>query len=226
MAVLVLGTPKGGAGKSTSSVIIATCLAQRGAKVCIIDTDESQACVDWKKGSAANVAVVSARSVHDLQAEVTKQSAENDLVVIDLEGAATRLMSHAVMLADLILIPMQAGGQDAKKAWEMIEMIEETEAALRRPLPHRVFMTRTSEAVKSRAQRKLMAEIEKKAVPRLQTQLYQRAPFNEIFIANKSIYEMDKGKVNGLPQAIENADKFADEVTEILMGLMAGKVAA
>lgn len=225
MAVLVFGSPKGGAGKSTSSVILSTCLAQRGAKVCIIDTDESQACIDWKKGSTANVAVVSARTVSALNEEVDKQSEVNDLVVIDLEGAATRLMSQAVMLSDLVLIPMQAGGQDAKRAWDMIEMIEETERALRRPLPYRVFLTRTGE-IKSRAQRKLMGEIDQKAVPRLDVQIYQRAAFNEIFISNKSIYEMENNKVNGLPQAIENADRFADEVTEILRGLLAGRAAA
>lgn len=225
MAVLVFGSPKGGAGKSTSSVILSTCLAQRGAKVCIIDTDESQACIDWKNGSNSNVSVVSARSVSALQDEVTKQGEHNDLVVIDLEGAATRLMSHAVMLADLVLIPMRSGGQDAKRAWDMIEMVKETEAALRRRLPYNVFLTCTGE-IKSRSYRKLVAEIEQKGVPRLATELYQRAPFNEIFIANKSIYEMDKAKVNGLPQAFENADRFADEVTEILRNLVAGRAAA
>ena len=39
MPVISTANPKGGSGKSTSTLVIATTLAAKGASVCIIDAD-------------------------------------------------------------------------------------------------------------------------------------------------------------------------------------------
>ena len=60
MPVLVFSSPKGGAGKTTASVILATELAGKGAGVTILDADPNRNAVDWAKlpGVPASLTVV------------------------------------------------------------------------------------------------------------------------------------------------------------------------
>ena len=49
MPTIVFASPKGGAGKSTSAVILATELAGKGAAVTIIDADPNRPVSRWAK---------------------------------------------------------------------------------------------------------------------------------------------------------------------------------
>ena len=60
MPVITLSSPKGGAGKTTAATLLATELAERGARVTIIDADPNKNVVDWSNlpGMPANVTVI------------------------------------------------------------------------------------------------------------------------------------------------------------------------
>jgi chromosome partitioning protein len=59
MPVIVVANPKGGAGKSTLSLVLGTALASQGASVTLIDCDPNRPIVDWKTGpSASQVRVI------------------------------------------------------------------------------------------------------------------------------------------------------------------------
>src|SRR3712207_1669174 len=47
MPTIVLASPKGGAGKTTSAVLLATELAQSGAAVTVIDADPNRNISEW-----------------------------------------------------------------------------------------------------------------------------------------------------------------------------------
>ena len=49
MPTIVFASPKGGAGKSTSAVVLASELARRGAAVTIIDADPNRPVSAWAK---------------------------------------------------------------------------------------------------------------------------------------------------------------------------------
>jgi len=49
MPTIVFASPKGGAGKSTSAVVLATELAQKGAAVTVIDADPNHPVSQWAK---------------------------------------------------------------------------------------------------------------------------------------------------------------------------------
>jgi len=61
MPIIALVTPKGGAGKSTTAVTVATQLARRGAAVTIIDADPNKPIADWAKeqNSGGSLRIVS-----------------------------------------------------------------------------------------------------------------------------------------------------------------------
>src|SRR4051812_33901252 len=50
MPVLVVSNPKGGTGKSTTSLVLATTLARHGASVTLFDCDPNRHLVAWRNG--------------------------------------------------------------------------------------------------------------------------------------------------------------------------------
>jgi chromosome partitioning protein len=50
MPVFAFANPKGGAGKSTSALILAQALTRSGASVTVIDADPNRPILDWRSG--------------------------------------------------------------------------------------------------------------------------------------------------------------------------------
>ena len=74
MPTIVFASPKGGAGKSTSAVLLATELAARGASVTVIDADPNKPVSRWAKrpGKPDNLTVL---------ADVTEDSIIDEMSV-------------------------------------------------------------------------------------------------------------------------------------------------
>jgi chromosome partitioning protein len=226
MPTIVVATPKGGAGKSTTSLVLGLTLAERGAKVTLIDADDNHPLTDWHGGRSRSVDVIGGITDSNFVSIVDREADSKDAVIVDLEGVATRVMSRAIMRADLVLIPMQPSKLDAKEAAKMVGLIRQEEEILRRPIPFRICMTRTSDAVPTRATKKLIAEMAAKGIPAMSRHLNQRVPYTSLFELNCTLSEMDAKQISGVPQAIQNANEFTDEVVELLKGIVAGRVAA
>lgn len=216
MAVLIVGTPKGGAGKSTTAVLIGTTLAHRGAKVLIIDTDKNGDLLGWYRQGNKQLTVSGDIREEEFIPLLDRAAIENDLVIVDLAGAATTIMSRSILRADLVLIPMQPGALDAKHAARMIGLIQQEEQVIRSRIPFRVVMTRTSESVPTRATRRMVQQMQTNGINFLSTQINQREPFRSLFELNCSLYDLDPKQFGTLPQAITNAERLTDEVTELL----------
>jgi len=54
MPVIVVSNPKGGTGKSTTSLVLATTLARHGASVTAFDCDPNRHLMAWKDGPSQN----------------------------------------------------------------------------------------------------------------------------------------------------------------------------
>jgi len=226
MAVLVIGTPKGGAGKSTTSLLIGTALAKRGAKVQIIDTDKNGDLLGWYGQGKKPILVTGNVRDEDFIPVLDRAAAANDLVIVDLAGAATTVMSRSILRADLVLIPMQPGALDAKHAARMVALVQQEEQVIRAHIPFRIVMTRTSDSVPTKATRRMVEQMQAKGLPFLATQVNQREPFRSLFELNCSLYDLDPKQFGTLPQAIDNAERLADEVTAVLTTIAKTRTAA
>ena len=129
-SVIVVGNEKGGAGKSTIAIHLATALLHAGAKVSIIDLDLRQRSLgrfyaNRKSWLAANNAVLPEPTDHHLAEDakaLAKASAEEqlarfedvlgeahqtaDFIVMDTPGGDTTLSRASHGRADLIVTPM------------------------------------------------------------------------------------------------------------------------
>lgn len=221
MPVISISNPKGGAGKSTTALVLATSLAAKGATVTLLDCDPNQPIADWAtQGSATGLQVLGGVDERAITSTIDREVRDRDFVVVDLEGTASRLVSRALGRSDLVLIPLQASAVDAKQAARAVSLVREEEEVTRRHIPFRVLFTRTSPAIKTRPEKRIMAELLANSVPALETQLNERQPFKSIFEDRRTLADLDPARVAGLDAAKANADALVAEVVAVVREIM------
>src|SRR5689334_2841439 len=101
MPTIVFANPKGGAGKSTSALILATQIALGGKDVTIIDADPNRFVHDWAKlGKPDNITVTEATSEETIFDEIKEAETKTPFVIVDLEGTASLMNALAMSAAD------------------------------------------------------------------------------------------------------------------------------
>ena len=115
MPTIAFVSPKGGAGKSTSALLLATALA-KVSEVTIIDADPNHPIGDWAAGGNAppKLKVVSNTEDDDtivteknIVARIGDAASKTPIVIVDLEGTASKTVLYAIAEADLVIIPTQ-----------------------------------------------------------------------------------------------------------------------
>lgn len=227
MPVIVTANPKGGAGKSTATLVMAQTLAHLGGSVTIIDADPNRPIVDWRSGrSTLNLTVIGDTAESTIIRQIREEKARQQFVFVDLEGTASRLVSRAITQADLVLIPLQASGVDARQASKAVSLIQEEEEALGgRIIPFRILLTRTNPIIKTRIEKEILGSLASAGLPLLRTALNERQAFKAIFVRRLALHELDPLQVNGLPEALENANALIAELVDILTAQTATEAA-
>ncbi|MBS1984057.1 MAG: ParA family protein [Bdellovibrionales bacterium] len=226
MPTIVFANPKGGAGKSTAAVILATQLARRGAKVTILDADPNKPVSEWaKRGTPENITVVADISEATVIDEVDAAAERTPFVIVDLEGTASMMVAYAISRADLVIIPTQASQLDAKQAAKAVMLIRQQEKAFRKTIPFSILYTRTSSAIRTKTLSHLQHEFEKNKIPAFRTHLHEREAFRALFSFGGSLETLDPHQVGGLENAIANAREYTAELIRLMQPL-AGKAVA
>ena len=215
MSIITFASSKGGAGKTTSAIILATALARKH-KVTVIDADPAARLTSWSKkkplpGRLTVFASSGERSIHD---EISSAREASDFVIIDLEGAATRLNAFAMGESDLVIIPMGDEQQDAEGAIETVAQLKLEARNMRREIPVRILFARTQAAVKPRMARSLNEQVRDK-IDSFKTELHTRTAFSSLHNFGGTLHDMDPTEVGGLPKAISNSEIFVEELLKL-----------
>src|SRR3954454_21460152 len=218
MPTIVFASPKGGAGKSTSAVVLASELARTGVNVVVIDADPNRPVSKWGKldGKPASLAVVSDVTEGTIIDEIEAYSTKVPFVVVDLEGTASMTVAYAISRADLVIIPVQGSQLDAAEAAKAIKLIRQQERAFARRIPYAVLFTRTSTVIRPRLLSHIRQELQAADVPIFAVQMHEREAFRAIFSFGGTIETLHRSQVSNLPAAASNARAFAAEVIAML----------
>jgi chromosome partitioning protein len=218
MPTIVFATPKGGAGKSTSAVLLASELANRGAKVAIIDADPNKPVSQWAKrpGKPESLTVeanVSEESIIDLIEEAARKNA---FVVVDLEGTASMMVGYAISRADLVIIPTQGSHLDAAQSAKAIRLVRSQEKAFGRTIPFAILFTRSSAAIRPRTLQSVEGEFASNNIPILRTHIIEREAYRAIFSFGGTLSGLDPNEVSNISAAIFNAHSYVGEIVALL----------
>jgi len=227
MPTVVFASPKGGAGKSTSAVLLGTQLAASGAEVTIIDADPNRPVARWSKlpGKPDSLTVIADVTEKTVIRVIDEEAARVAFVIVDLEGTASRMIPYAMSRADLVIIPTRGSVLDAVEAVSAIREVRQQEEAFRRRIPAAVLFTCTSAAIRPRTLGSIAGEFAANGVPVLKTRLHDREAFRALFSFGGTLASLDKSSVRNIPAALANAQALAEEVVSVLRSNRAGQAA-
>jgi len=218
MPVVSFASPKGGVGKTTAALLLATELAEKGIPVTVLDTDPEKWISGWADlpDRPENLRIISDITEETIIDEIEGAQREAPFVVIDLEGTANMLVAYAIAHSDLVVVPMQGSDMDARAASKAIRLIKQQEKAFRREIPFRIVLTRTSAAIQPRSLRNIQEQLARAGIDVFETQLLERDAFRSLFSFGGTLESQSGKDVSGLDRAIANARAFAGETLAYL----------
>lgn len=222
MSTIVFVSPKGGAGKTTSALVLASQLA-RGALVTVIDADPNHPIATWARGTnvPANLTVVSDADEENIMDKIEEAASKTPFVIVDLEGTASKIVVMAVSQADFVIVPTQGSQLDAEQAGRAFRVIQQQEKIIRRTqpsylLPYSVLLTRTNPAIRTRTLSHIARGLVEAGIPVFNTELNEREAFKAMFAFREPLEHLNPAHVANLDKAIANAEAFASEVISVL----------
>jgi chromosome partitioning protein len=218
MPTISFASSKGGAGKSTSAVLLATELAGRGASVTIIDADPNQPVTRWsrKPGRPEKLTVISDVTEETLIDAIDNAARKTAFVIVDLEGTASLMVAQAMSRADLVIIPTKGSELDAIEAIKVIKFIGRQEKAYNRTILFAVLFTQTNPAVRPRTLKSLEHDLLQQGIPLFGTALHDRDAFRAIFSFGGALSGLNTTTVGGVAAALNNARQFTAEAIAML----------
>src|SRR3954453_4271804 len=219
MPTIVFASPKGGAGKSTSAVLLASELSQRNTTVTIIDADPNKPVSQWaKRPGKPDRLDVKSNVTEDTIIELIEQAEQTSaFVIVDLEGTASLMVAYAMSRADLVIIPTQGSQLDAAEAAKAIKLVRSQEKAFNRKIPYKILFTRTSAAIRPRTQRNIESQFSEADIPAFETQMTERDAFRAIFSFGGILADLDPKQVSNINGAVVNARAFTAEVISVFV---------
>lgn len=218
MPVISFANAKGGAGKTTAALLLATELAHQGYRVAILDADPQRWITQWHEvsGRQQNIEVISEVSVASLHGHLRDLAQTCDYTIIDLAGARDAIVTTAIGLSDHVMIPVQGCAMDARGGAQILDLIKLMEDTGKLKIAHSVVLTRVTSMVTTRALLTIKGLLQARGVNVINTPIVERAAYREIFDCGGTLYTMDAARTSNLDKARDNARAFALEVMRLL----------
>lgn len=222
MPTIVFVSPKGGAGKTTAALLLATQLAS-SYDVTMIDADPNRPIKGWASGGNVpqRLSIVSDVDEDNIIERIEEVAEKTPIVIVDLEGTAAKVVVLAVSQADLAVIPIQGSQLDAEQASRAIKVIKQREKMTGRALPYAVLLTRTNPVIRTRTMAHIQKGLIEAGIPVMETELHDREAFRAVFSFRQTLAGLDPTEVANLDKARANVEEFA---LEILRGLAPASV--
>lgn len=232
MPAITVFNPKGGSGKTTTALILATELAARGASVAVLDGDPNPNLYRWaeRRGMAT-------LNTNEIERDQTDASAVLELidgkvggekfvvvrcqdsvvvpdwldalsrrfafVIADPEGTANDWVNRAAMMSDLVIIPMRPSPMDAEQMIAAVKLLESQAVALRRAIPFRLLFTCCSGLIQTRDEKEIRQYATAKGHTIMRTTLAERAAYRAMVAKRKTLQELAESGAD----AVSGVDK-------------------
>ncbi len=225
MSTIVFASSKGGAGKTTAAIILASEFAQqaapKGKTITLIDADPNQHSAKWafKPGCPLNIKVVENSNEDSIIDDIDNANQDSAFVIVDLEGTASMAVASAISRADLVIILCQGSQDDADEAIKTIKLIRRQEKLLARKIVYSVLFTRTHPAIRPRTLTYITDEFKKLKIEMFRCSLIDREVFRAVRSFGGTIENLDQNEVSSKDKAIANIKSFTEEVKIKLLNL-------
>jgi len=213
--VIAAFNSKGGSAKSTAILVLADTFARQGASVSVIDTDPQRTIANWREqAKTSTIHLVEETNSISIHRTIKEETARSAWVFVDMAGFTSDMRTPVVSRSNLIIVPMQASPEDARMAARAFGLISADEDTLNRHVNKKILWARTIPNMIQRVERRILDEINANSVPSFANHLHERSAYKAMMLEGKPLGSIDQDQFNGVPKAIENADRLAAEIIE------------
>jgi chromosome partitioning protein len=206
--VISILNQKGGVGKTTLAVHLATAFARKKRRVLLIDADPQGSALDWAAARRGEplfpVVGLPKSSIHK---ELPALANNYELVIIDGPPRVYDVAKSACGASDLVLIPVQPSPYDVWAAKEIIDLLAEAE--IHKPDLKRAFLI-NRKIVNTAIGRDVIEALSDYPTPVLKTAVCQRVAFAESAAQGLTVFE------NPASNAAQEIAQLSEEVEELL----------
>ncbi|HGB5300383.1 TPA: AAA family ATPase [Salmonella enterica] len=183
MKVISFLNGKGGVGKTTIAINVAWCLVALGYKVALVDTDPQGSVSNWHKGDLCPFDVYASSDEKEIY-NIPKTLKHYDYVVIDGAATISAISAAAVMVSDLVMIPVTASPLDFAACSGVLAVIE-----ARRNLKHvEARFVQSKRVTNARMNETLRASIEATEIAQTRTSIANRQGFVKSLLDGGSVF--------------------------------------
>jgi chromosome partitioning protein len=207
--ILSVLNQKGGVGKTTLSIHLATAFAQTGARVLLIDADPQGSSLDWAAIRTVDpLFTVVGLPKASLHKEIAALGRDYDHVVIDGPPRVYDVARSAIMASDCVLIPVQPSPYDVWAAKEIVDLLKDA-SSFKENLKSAFVINRkiTNTAIGRDVAEALAAY----SLPVLKASLCQRVSFAESAAQGGTVLEADPTSL-----AAQEMKALATEILEFV----------
>lgn len=202
---------KGGVGKTTLSSNVAYALALRGFKVLLVDTDPQHSATDWVavRGEKELPFTVVGMANTSIRQQLPKMQEHDgyDYIIIDGAPRMTDLSRAAIIVSDLVVMPMRPSGFDIWATEELKTMVEEA----------RIYKPTLITAVclnavvnNTKLAKEVIADMEENNWSFFDTTIGQRIAFSNAATQGLSVLELEPNS-----EAVKEINRLTDEIEEL-----------
>lgn len=226
MPVITIAQSKGGAGKTTLALALASEFEALGGSVFMLDADRQNSLLNWHRdrreegrGGDSLITVEDASQIRDGEiGAAIKRARENaQLVIVDSEGTSNFKTAYAAIDSDFVVIPTRSSRLDLERTVETSEMLQKMGGGV----PYRVLITQTGQVARSRAEWEIDAQISS-ALPIFKEQMHTLDAFRAMSNFRMTLAEVEQA---GLAKA-EKARRIAQSILADVLGEIQNKEAS
>ena len=122
MKTIAVVNLKGGVGKTTAAILIATATRQLGHTVTVLDMDTQGSATDWARIADEDGTPLPFEIRPANHASLRSYKPTTDFTVIDTPPTDPSVVDAAVKVADLIIVPTPPGFMDTDRTWSTVEV--------------------------------------------------------------------------------------------------------
>ena len=145
MKTIALIAQKGGVGKTTLAIHLATAFAAAGKATLLLDLDPQSSAAEWKDHRQAEApAVLSIQPARLAKVLEEARAIDTEIVILDTAPHSESTALDAARLADLVLIPCQPTIMDLRamvKTVDLLKLVRKPAYAVLNNVPHHGTIT-------------------------------------------------------------------------------------
>jgi chromosome partitioning protein len=126
VVIYLVGSQKGGCGKSTIAVNLSAALAKQGKDVVLVDADRQPTASNWVRDRAEKLDITVVHSIQkydNIRSTLLDLRERYEFVIVDVAGRDSRELRTGMTAADVLLLPFRPSQPDLDTLSNLQEVI-------------------------------------------------------------------------------------------------------